>query len=204
MCKNLQTFLLICSCLLVNKAYSASDKFVRNEVKVQTMVLGSEAKKYKLQYYVPKDWEVVYNHNTAGGSITEYLPKGQKLESWKDMISMQLQGVAVPSDYAYMHQIFLKGPLNKQTCKNFKISNFTDYSQSGLKTVEYFIECPELINTPGTGEVMFFKYLLAGDKVGLLSTWRSWKINNDLDLKKAREGYEYARSLFRQVSLNEI
>ncbi|MBT6843931.1 MAG: hypothetical protein HOA17_09105 [Candidatus Melainabacteria bacterium] len=167
--------------------------------------MKSPSGNYRFILNIPKEWQSVYSITLANGFLGEFTPKDQSLASWKDMITLRLDGIAVPPDYqAFPLAMQREGPLNEKTCKDFLRSAFTDHEQHGLKTAELVLECPSLNSTPGIGEAMLYKYVLAGDKVGLITIWRSWEITNKQDLKEARSQYADYTKLFRQAKLNKL
>lgn len=182
-----------------------SSSFKSNEVEPQNLVLSSaELGSYNLLFNVPKGWKKAFHNNLPGGFITEFIPEKEDLASWEDMISLTLKGVIFTPDYKEAHEIILaSSPLNETTCKNFKRSELKDYEQNGLKTIEHYIECPSTSFRPGAGEAMLYKNILAGDKVGLITIWKSWKIKDQNDLQRARKEYAKYTELFRTIDLKK-
>lgn len=175
---------------------------IEKKVEPQTLLIAVGKEIYHLLVNLPSGWNQVFDNKTEKFFIKEYIPIGQNLASWKDMITVRVDGIAVPADYALIHSVIEEtSVLNNQTCKNFKRSDFVDYEQSGIKTVEYYIECPESSFTPGIGEFVVYKYILAGEKIGLITVWRSWKIVDESDLIRARSEKDEFICLARQINL---
>ncbi|MDA0772117.1 MAG: hypothetical protein O3C63_04160 [Cyanobacteria bacterium] len=190
---------------LLSCSAQANKKLDLSKVEAQTLDMKGPTGNYRFSLNIPKEWQSVYSSPVPNGFIGEFTPNGQSLASWKDMITLRFDGIAVATDYQAFHNLMdHKGPLNEKTCKDFRRSDFTNHGQHGLKTVELYMECPSLNSTPGFGEAMLYKYILAGDKIGLITIWRSWKITNEQDLIEARSQYTDYTNLFRQAKLNKL
>lgn len=199
--KHLILSLLLLSCY----SAQANKKLDLNKVEAQTLDMKGPTGNYRFSLNIPKEWQSVYSSPVPNGFLGEFTPNGQSLASWKDMITLRFDGIAVAPDYQAFHNLMdHEGPLNEKTCKDFLRSGFTDHEQHGLKTAELVLECPSLNSTPEKGEAMLYKYILAGDKVGLITIWRSWKITNKQDLIEARSQYTDYTNLFRQAKLNKL
>jgi hypothetical protein len=175
------------------------------DLESQIFLLNSSKGDYKLLWSLPKSWKLAYDNKAGNMLINEFLPKGQELASWSDMISFTVTGIEFDNNAAEIQKSFDQSLASKSgACKNFKKSDYVIHEQFGQTTLEFSYECPSSTDTPGSGEVNLFKVILAGDKIGLVQFWRSWKIRNNADLERARLELLTYRDLFRQINLQKI
>lgn len=121
---------------------------------------------------LPHDWEVGFQDRKGNVQTTEFVPKGQTVNNWKEMITVQTFFGGIPGQGIKGLQANIS-KMVKSICKDVEISNITEKNENGYPIIFWQQFCPYLEQTQ-KGEVTFYKAIQGNDSVYLIQkAWRT-------------------------------
>ncbi len=124
---------------------------------------------------IPAGYELGYRHQTDRGEMDEYVPKGETVDQWSEMITVQL--FAPEMDNATFFQKF--DSLGRQACKDGYTNLIATAQEHGYQVKVFQLFCPTNPQTQ-MGEVTFIKSLEGKDKFYVVQkAWRTGTFDPD-------------------------
>lgn len=123
----------------------------------------------QLQLGLPEGWSKAFETRHGSTEITEFLPAGQSLQDWRDMLVLQVQqGKPVPPE---MFLESIPGTLAKH-CDNPRAGEVQKGQGNGYAAAFRIVECP-LNRLTGKGELSIF--LVLQGTGALYAMQRAWQ-----------------------------
>jgi hypothetical protein len=120
---------------------------------------------------IPAGYVLVSNQRTDQGGINEFVPKGETVEKWSEMITVQL--LPARNDNATFYATFES--LAKQACKAGNTHVVATTKENGYPVKVFQLLCPTNLQT-NMGEVTFIKTIEGKDKFYVVQkAWRTEK-----------------------------
>ncbi len=156
----------------------------------------SELTGENLLVVIPGGYELAYNQKTDQGEINEFVPKGETVEAWSEMITIQL--LPARNDNATFYATF--DSLAKQACTDGSTHVVATTTENGYPIKVFQLMCPTNLQT-GMGEVTFIKTIEGNDKFYVVQkAWRTEKYQQELLPITSEEVVEWTQYL-RSVSV---
>jgi hypothetical protein len=109
--------------------------------------------------FIPKNYEIGYQVHDENQYLTEYVPKGQTVENWQEMITIrqfQMKLTAEEIAQSYQKKWAIDCPVGGV------ISNITNQQTSGYPSSAWMMSCPEG-KVFGKPEYTWFKSIRGND-----------------------------------------
>lgn len=143
---------------------------------------------------VPPDYELGFEQATELGLINEYVPRGETVEGWSEMITVQL--LSSHNDNARFYAAF--EALALQACSGGSTHVVATTKENGYRVKVFQLYCPTNLQTE-MGEVTFVKTIEGRDKFYVVQkAWRTEKFDPKevpLTAEEIVEWVEYLRSV---------
>lgn len=124
---------------------------------------------------IPAGYELAYNQKTGQGEINEFVPKGETVEKWSEMITVQL--LPAQNDNTTFYATFES--LAKQACRSGYTHVVATTKENGYPVKVFQLLCPTNLKTD-RGEVTFIKTIEGKDKFYVVQkAWRTEKFELD-------------------------
>jgi hypothetical protein len=124
---------------------------------------------------IPSGYELGHHQKSDQAEISEFIPKGETVEDWGDMITVQLFPPA--NDNATFYATFES--LVKDACKDGSTHVVATTKENGYPVQVFQLFCPTNPQT-NMGEVTFFKTIEGKDKFYVVQkAWRTKKFSPD-------------------------
>lgn len=124
---------------------------------------------------IPSGYELGFQQETDQGKMSEFIPKGESVEQWSEMITVQLFDPA--NKNAEFHARI--DSLVKQACEDGSTHVTPVEEENGYPVKVFQMYCPTNLQT-GKGEVTFFKTIEGKDKFYVVQkAWRTDKYGAD-------------------------
>ena len=118
---------------------------------------------------IPAGYELGHSETTAQGEINEFVPKGETVEKWSEMITVQL--LPAHNDNSKFCAAFES--LAKQACKAGSTRVVATTKENGYPVKVFQLLCPTNLQT-NLGEVTFIKTIEGKDKFYVVQkAWRT-------------------------------
>ncbi len=144
---------------------------------------------------VPPGYELGYNQETDQGVINEFVPKGETVEKWSEMITVQL----LPARNSNAKFYSTLESLAKQACKGGFAQVVATTKENGYPVKVFQLICPTNPQT-NMGEVTFVKTIEGKDKFYVVQkAWRTEKYDAEklpLTSEDVVKWTEYLRSVY--------
>jgi hypothetical protein len=142
---------------------------------------------------IPTGYELAYSQKTDTGTINEFVPKGETVEKWSEMITVQL---FPPHDNAKFYATFES--LVKQSCRSGFTHEVATQKENGYPVKVFHLLCPTNLQTD-LGEVTFLKTIEGRDKFYVVQkAWHTEKFEPDwipISAEEIVKWTEYLRSV---------
>jgi hypothetical protein len=136
---------------------------------------GSELTGENLLVKIPSGYELGSHQESGQGEINEYIPKGETLDDWSEMITVQL--FPARQSNARFHATFES--LAKQACRDGSVQVVATMVENGYPVKVFQLFCPTNLQT-GMGETTFVKTIEGKDKFYVVQkAWRTEKYELD-------------------------
>lgn len=124
---------------------------------------------------IPTGYELGFQQETDQGNISEFIPKGQSVDRWSEMITIQLFHPVNRNAAFHARLDFLV----KQECEDGSTHVTPTGKENGYPVQVFQMYCPTNLKT-GMGEVTFFKTIEGKDKFYVVQkAWRTEKYSED-------------------------
>lgn len=124
---------------------------------------------------IPPGYELGYNQKTDQGEINEFIPKGETVEKWSEMITVQL--LPAHNNNSQFYATF--EALSKQACKDGSTHVVATDKENGYPIKVFQLFCPTNLQTD-MGEVTFIKTIEGKDKFYVVQkAWRTKKFDKE-------------------------
>ena len=124
---------------------------------------------------IPSGYELGHQQKTDQGEINEFIPKGETVENWSEMITVQL--LPAHNNNTKFYAIFES--LVKQACTNGSTEVIATAEENGYPVKVFMLSCPANQSTD-MGEVTFIKTVEGKDKFYVVQkAWRTPKYKPD-------------------------
>lgn len=118
---------------------------------------------------IPAGYQLAYNQKTDQGEINEFVPKGETVEKWSEMITVQL--LPAQNDNATFYATFES--LAKQGCRSEFTHVIATTKENGYPVKVFQLFCTINLQT-NMGEVTFIKTIEGKDKFYVVQkAWRT-------------------------------
>jgi len=119
----------------------------------------------------PEGWNPAFQDQTKDGFVAPYLPKGQDLKNWRDMIQTQVfYGVKQLLPAAFLDRLIGE---YRQNCRTVSIGPRNDLPSLTYDAATQVIACGES-GTDNKGEVTMIKVIAGKDS--LYAVHRAWRV----------------------------
>ncbi len=124
---------------------------------------------------IPAGYELGHHQKTDQSEISEFIPKGERFDSWSEMVTVQL--FPAPQDNARFLATFES--LAKQACTDGSVQVVATREENGYPVKVFQLFCPTNLQT-GLGETTFVKTIEGKDKFYVVQkAWRTEKYEPD-------------------------
>ena len=124
---------------------------------------------------IPSGYELGHHQKTGQGEISEFIPKGETVEKWSEMVTVQL--LPAHNDNAKFYESL--DSLVKQACADGKTQVVATTEENGYSTKVFQLYCPTNPHT-NMGELTFVKTIEGKDKFYVVQkAWRTEKYKLD-------------------------
>jgi len=124
---------------------------------------------------IPAGYELAFQQETGQGTMSEFIPKGESVDEWSEMITIQL--FHPDNKNAEFHARL--DSLVKQACEDGSTHVTPTGEENGYPVQVFQMYCPTNLDT-GMGEVTFFKTIEGKDKFYVVQkAWRTKKYSED-------------------------
>jgi hypothetical protein len=124
---------------------------------------------------LPSEYELGYQQETDHVKMSEFIPKGESVEQWSEMITIQLFDPANKNAEFYERL----DSLVKQACEDGSTHVTPTTEENGYPVKVFQMYCPTNLKT-GMGEVTFIKTIEGKDKFYVVQkAWRTEKYSED-------------------------
>jgi hypothetical protein len=135
----------------------------------------SEITGERLLAAIPSGYELGYHQKTDQNEISEFIPKGETLEAWSEMITVQL--FPAHNTSAKFYATFES--LIKQACADGSSHVVATTEENGYPVKVFQLFCPTNPQTD-MGEITFIKTIEGKDKFYVVQkAWRTEKYKQD-------------------------
>lgn len=125
----------------------------------------------KLLAAIPAGYEAAHSQKTDQGEIHEFIPKGETVEEWSEMITIQL--FSAQNDHSTFYSNVES--LVKQACRSGMTRVVASAKENGYPVQVFHLLCPTNLRN-NLGEVTFIKTLEGNDKFYVVQkAWRTEK-----------------------------
>lgn len=120
---------------------------------------------------IPEGYELAYTQKADQGEIHEFIPEGETVEEWSEMITVQL--FSAQNDNATFHATIAS--LVKKACRAGATHEVAAAKENGYPVHVFQLLCPTNLQN-GMGEVTFIKTIEGNDKFYIVQkAWRTEK-----------------------------
>lgn len=154
-------------CFLIRSVFllfSVASAGAQGELSGENLIVG-----------IPSEYELGFQQETDQAKMSEFVPKGESVEQWSEMITIQLFDAANRNAgfYARIESLV------KQACEDGSTHVTPVTEENGYPVKVFQMYCPTNRKT-GMGEVTFFKTIEGKDKFYVVQkAWRTEKYSVD-------------------------
>src|SRR5215213_6808102 len=144
---------------------------------------------------IPSGYELGHHQKADQGEISEFIPKGETVEGWSEMITVQL--LPAHNSNAKFYATFES--LAKQACTDGSTEVIATTEENGYPVKVFILSCPTNQQT-NMGETTFIKTIEGKDKFYVVQkAWRTEKYEPDqlpLTSDDVTHWTQYLRSVY--------
>lgn len=134
------------------------------------LMLGTSSAVYsaeKLIYHVPKNWFLAFHDGNASQQLREYIPRGQIIDDWKQLLSVNM--TKLPRKIAPADYLAAMGQIAKTHCPNQVQGKIYAGVENGYQVAIKTEFCPFYTQSQ-KGEITAYKAIL-GDNTIYVVHW---------------------------------
>lgn len=149
----------------------------------------------------PATWQPATSDRRGNVSITRYLPQGQTLENWQELLAVQtFSGLKNAMPDAFLDRVV---QLSRENCEDPGAGPLSQQSVNNYPTALRVVACPK--NRQGKGEVTAFLVVAGKDTVYVVQrAWRGQSYDKAAGLPVPKEMLTEWLAFMKSVSLCDL